>query len=241
VIANAGTTNTGAVDPLSDLADLAADEKLWLHIDGAFGAAAILSERGRSLLRGLERADSISLDPHKWLFQSFECGCVLVRDAASLKWAFQIKPDYLRDVHRRDEEFNPCDYGVQLTRSFRALKVWLSLQTFGLAAFRSAIARGFELAEIAERELRARKGWQILSPAQMATVCFRFGQRDELQTELVDAMMRDGYALLTSTTLRGIASLRLCTINPRTTEQDIIGTIDRLDKFARQLSGRRFT
>ena len=235
VIANAGTTNTGAVDPLNELADLAAKEKMWLHIDGAFGAAAILSERGRGLLGGIERADSISLDPHKWLFQSFECGCVLVRDAALLKSAFQIKADYLRDVHRIDEEFNPCDYGVQLSRSFRALKVWLSLQTFGVAAFRDAMTRGFELAEIAERELRARKGWEILSSAQMATVCFRFGKSDALQTKLVDLMMQDGYALLTSTELRGAVALRLCTINPRTTEEDIIGTIDRLDKFAREL------
>src|SRR5881398_2448230 len=203
IIANAGTTNTGAIDPLNELADLAAKEKMWLHIDGAFGAPAVLTERGRSLLGGLERADSISLDPHKWLFQSFECGCVLVRDIALLKSAFQIKPDYLRDVHRGLEEFNPCDYGVQLTRSFRALKVWLSIQTFGVAAFREAIARGFELAEVAERELRARKGWEILSPAQMATVCFRFGKSDDLQTKLVDELMQDGYALLTSTALRG--------------------------------------
>ena len=235
VIANAGTTNTGAVDPLNELADLAAKEKLWLHIDGAFGAAAVLSERGNELLKGLERADSISLDPHKWLFQSFECGCVLIRDAVLLKSAFQIKPDYLRDVHRSEQEFNPCDYGVQLSRSFRALKVWLSLQTFGVTAFREAITRGFELAEMAERELRARKGWEILSPAQMATVCFRFGNSDDLQTRLVDAMMKDGYALLTSTELRGAVALRLCTINPRTTEQDIIETVERLDKFARKL------
>jgi aromatic-L-amino-acid/L-tryptophan decarboxylase len=236
IVANAGTTNTGAIDPLNELGDLATVEKMWLHVDGAFGATAILSERGRALLRGIERADSISLDPHKWLFQSFECGCVLVRDAALLKSAFQIKPDYLRDVHRNAAEFNPGDHGVQLTRSFRALKVWLSLQTFGLDAFRQAIARGFELAEIAERELRARKGWEILSPAQMATVCFRFGDSDELQTQLVDLMMRDGYALLTSTTLRGVASLRLCTINPRTTEQDIGETINRLDQFARKIA-----
>ncbi len=235
IVANAGTTNTGAVDPLSELADIAAAEELWLHVDGAFGAASILSERGREMLSGLERADSLTLDPHKWLFQSFECGCVLVRDAALLKSAFQIKADYLRDVYREIEEINPCDYGIQLTRSFRALKVWLSMQTFGVAAFRQAITRGFELAESAERELRARKGWEILSPAQMATVCFRFGNRDELQTRLVDEMMKDGYALLTSTELRGAVALRLCTINPRTTEEDIVGTVNRLDKFARAL------
>src|ERR1051325_8332471 len=235
VIANAGTTNTGAVDPLAELADVAKQEGLWLHVDGAFGAASILSDRGRALLRGLERADSISLDPHKWLFQSFECGCVLVRDAAVLKSAFQIKPDYLRDVHRVVEEFNPCDYGVRLTRSFRALKVWPSLETFGVAAFREAISRGFALAELAERELRARAGWEILSPAQMATVCFRFGSDEEKQTALVEAMLRDSFALLTSPTLRGVTALRLCTINPRTTKQDIIETVKRLDQLAREL------
>ena len=110
----------------------------------------------------------------------------------------------------------------------------MSLQTFGLAAFRAAITRGFELAEIAERELRAREGWEILSSAQMATVCFRFGESDELQTKLVDEMMKDGFALLTSTELRGVASLRLCTINPRTTEQDIVKTIERLDQLAQR-------
>jgi glutamate/tyrosine decarboxylase-like PLP-dependent enzyme len=234
VVANAGTTNTGAVDPLPELAALAAEEKLWLHVDGAFGAASILSERGRAMLRGLDRADSLTLDPHKWLFQSFECGCVLVRDTALLKSAFQIKADYLRDVYRESEEINPCDYGIQLTRSFRALKVWLSLQTFGLAAFRQAMTRGFELAELAERELRARRGWEILSSAQMATVCFRFGDSDELQTQLVDEMMKDGYALLTSTELCGRSCLRLCTINPRTTEEDIVETVNRLDRFARR-------
>ena len=236
IIANAGTTNTGAVDPLSELAEIAAAEKLWLHVDGAFGAAAILSPRGQILLRGLERANSISLDPHKWLFQSFECGCVLVRDVELLKSAFQIKPDYLRDVHRSIEEFNPCDYGVQLTRSFRALKVWLSLETFGLAAFRQAITRGFELAEVAERELRAREGWEILSTAQMATVCFRYGNDDAIQTQLVDMMLRDGFAFLTSTTLKGATALRLCTINPRTTDEDIVETVNRLDRFAREFA-----
>jgi aromatic-L-amino-acid decarboxylase len=235
VIANAGTTNTGAVDPLHETADLAAAEKLWLHVDGAFGAASVLSPRGKNLLAGLERADSISLDPHKWFFQSFECGCVLVRDIAKLKSAFQVRPDYLRDVHREAAEFNPCDHGVQLTRSFRALKVWLSFETFGVAAFRQAITRGFELAELAERELRARAGWQIVSSAQMATVCFRFGDSDAVQTKLVDAMLSDGYAFLTSTTLKGVTCLRLCTINPRTTESDIVGTIKRLDEIARQL------
>jgi aromatic-L-amino-acid decarboxylase len=232
VVANAGTTNTGSVDPLSDLADLCAQESLWLHADGAYGAAAVICDRGREKLTGLDRVDSLSLDPHKWLFQPFECGCVLVRDAAHLKSAFQLMPEYMRDVHRNPAEMNPADYGIQLTRGFRALKVWLSMNTFGLAAFRDAVTRGFELAEFAERELRARRDCEILSPAEMGIVAFHFGKEDELQTKLVDLMLRDGFAFLTSTTLKGKTALRLCTINPRTTEEDIVQTIDRLEKFA---------
>lgn len=232
VVANAGTTNTGAVDPLSDLADLCAEEDLWLHADGAYGAAAVICDRGREKLVGLNRVDSLSLDPHKWLFQPFECGCVLVRDAAHLKSAFQLMPEYMRDVHRHAAEINPADYGIQLTRGFRALKVWLSMNTFGLAAFREAVTRGFELAEFAEKELRSRPNCEILSPAEMGIVAFCFGHDDELQTKLVELMLRDGFAFLTSTTLKGRTALRLCTINPRTTEEDIIQTIDRLEKFA---------
>jgi glutamate/tyrosine decarboxylase-like PLP-dependent enzyme len=138
----------------------------------------------------------------------------------------------MRDVHRNTAETNQADYGIQLSRGFRALKVWLSMNAFGLAAFRDAITRGFELAEFAERELRRRGNWEILSPAEMAIVAFRFGQDDALQTKLVEAMLRDGFAFLTSTTLKGVTALRLCTINPRTTEDDIVQTIDRLEKFA---------
>jgi glutamate/tyrosine decarboxylase-like PLP-dependent enzyme len=157
---------------------------------------------------------------------------VLARDAAQLKSAFQLMPEYMRDVHRNTAETNPADYGVQLSRGFRALKVWLSMSTFGLRAFRDAVTRGFELAEFAESELRRRPNCEILSPAQMAIVAFRFGKEDALQTKLVERMLADGFAFLTSTTLKGMTALRLCTINPRTTEHDIVQTIDRLEKFA---------
>lgn len=232
IIANAGTTNTGAVDPLPELADLCAEEGMWLHADGAYGAATMICERGRVKLAGLERVDSLSLDPHKWLFQPFECGCVLVRDAAGLRSAFRLMPEYMRDVHRHTEETNLADYGVQLSRGFRALKVWLSINSFGIAAFRAAVTRGFELAEFAERELRRRSNFEILSPAEMAIVAFRLGKDDALQTKLVESMLKDGFAFLTSTTLKGVTALRLCTINPRTTEDDIVQTLDRLENFA---------
>jgi glutamate/tyrosine decarboxylase-like PLP-dependent enzyme len=236
VIANAGTTSTGAVDPLDELADFCRTEKLWLHADGAYGAAAVICERGREKLRGLERVDSLSLDPHKWLFQPFECGCVLVRDRTLLRSAFRVTADYLREVHRESAEVNLADHGFQLTRGFRALKLWLSINTFGMAAFRAAVSRGFALAVIAERELRTKPGWEILSPAQMGTVCFRFGAEDAVQTRIVDAMLREGYAFLTSTKLKGATCLRLCTINPRTTDAEMIETVKRLDDCARQCS-----
>lgn len=239
VIANAGTVNTGAVDPLPDLATLCHEEGMWLHADGAYGAAAILCEQGQRLLQGLELVDSLSIDPHKWLFQPYEIGCVLVRNRDWLRETFHILPAYLKDIDRGEEEINFCDYGLQLTRNFRALKLWMSLKLFGLAEFRSAVARGFELAEYTETLLRASPHWEVVTPAQMGIVTFRYtrpGQADEqldaLNLGLVDAMIADGYAMLSSTLLRGRTALRFCTINPRTTDEEIRETLRRLEGLA---------
>ena len=240
VVANAGTTNTGAVDPLAEVAQFCRERGLWLHVDGAYGAAAMLSASGRASLRGLELADSVSLDPHKWLFQPFEMGCILVRDRALLRDTFRILPDYLRDVHRLKEEVNFCDHGIQLTRSFRALKLWMSLKVFGVDAFREAVEWGLHLAEFAEAKLRAADAFEVLSPAQMAIVAFRYRAGSEEETErinreIVPGLMADGYAMLSSTTLRGKTILRLCTINPRTTEEEIEETVRRIGKIGRSL------
>ena len=238
VIANAGTTSTGAIDPLEAIAAFAQEQDLWMHVDGAYGAAAVISDRGRELLRGIELADSLSFDPHKWLFQTIECGCVLLRDASLLKKTYRIMPEYLADVHRNVTEVNPCDYGIQLTRGFRALKVWMSVQYFGLDAFCAAVDRGFALAEAAERKLRDMANWELVTPAQMGIVCFRRRDADEkFYPRLHDAMLRDGFALATSTVLNGRTALRMCTINPRTTEDDIANTLDWLDALSRQDCG----
>jgi glutamate/tyrosine decarboxylase-like PLP-dependent enzyme len=208
-----------------------------MHVDGAYGAATAVCPRGKRLLDGLELADSLSLDPHKWLFQPIECGCVLLRDAAILKAAYRIMPEYLADVHRNVTEVNPCDYGIQLTRGFRALKLWMSIQYFGLDAFRAAVDRGFVLAEHAEAKLRQMSGWQIVTPAQTGIVTFRKrGAEESFYGKLHDAMLADGFALATSTVLNGRTALRLCTINPRTTEAEIDQTIEWLDALAAGLS-----
>ncbi|HLG97533.1 MAG TPA: aminotransferase class I/II-fold pyridoxal phosphate-dependent enzyme [Bryobacteraceae bacterium] len=240
VIANAGTTNTGAIDPLAELAAFCQPEGLWLHVDGAYGAAAAISPSGRELLRGMEQADSLSLDPHKWLFQPFEIGCILVRDLAQLRDTFRILPDYLKDAHQYSEEFNFTDYGLQLTRTFRALKLWMSIKVFGMAAFRGAVERGFALAAFTQGRLRQMPGWEIVTQATMAVVCFRYSAGDDaFHLKLVQALLEDGFALITSTVLRGRTVLRTCTINSRTTEADIQATLERLDRLARTLTAAR--
>ncbi len=233
IVATAGTTNTGAVDPIADLAELARSRNLWLHVDGAYGAASVICERGKSLLQGLGEADSLSLDPHKWMFQPFETGCILVRRAADLTSTFRVLPEYLKDTHSVTDQINLTDYGLQLTRSFRALKLWMSIRYFGLAAFRAAVERGFELAEFAESQIRQMPGWEIVTGSQMGVVCFRYKGHDEaFHLKLVQRVIADGYALITSTNLRGVTSLRMCLINPRTSEDDINQSLTRLNDLA---------
>jgi glutamate/tyrosine decarboxylase-like PLP-dependent enzyme len=243
VVANAGTTNTGAVDPLPELADLCAREGLWLHADAAYGGAALLSDRGRVALAGIERADSLALDPHKWLFQPFEIGCVIVREGRLLADVFRTRPAYLRDVHRPEEEEQEVhfsDLGIQLTRGFRALKLWMSFQVFGLAAFREAVERGIANAELAEARIAGSGLWRIVSPARLGTVAFGWAppgasdeEADAVTQGLAEASLADGFAFLSTTVLRGRPALRLCALNPRTTEADIVGTVERLEELAR--------
>jgi glutamate/tyrosine decarboxylase-like PLP-dependent enzyme len=241
VVANVGTTSSGAVDPLPELAALCRTEGLWLHGDGAYGAAAALCDRGRAAVPGLELLDSLAVDPHKWLFQPFEAGLVLVRDPSLLRATFGVTSAYIRDAARALEEVNFFEYGVQLTRAPRALKVWFALQVFGLRAFRDAVAHGLDLAEHAERQLRAAPHWDVATPASLGIVTFRHqpagapvddAALDDHQRRLTQRLTDDGYALLSTTELHGRTVLRLCTINPRTTAADVDATLARLHALA---------
>jgi aromatic-L-amino-acid/L-tryptophan decarboxylase len=237
VIANAGTTNTGAVDPLERVADLCAAHGMWMHVDGAYGAAAVLTPVGKSVLAGLHRADSITFDPHKWLFQPFEIGCVLVRDLRHLRQAFTVHDEdhgeYLEDISRvSGEEMVFYEHGVQLTRSFRALKLWMTLRVFGVRAMREAIARGITMAEETERLLRADPRYEVVTPAQLGIVTFvprndgfNLDQMNAWVTRIVDAVLAEGFAMLSSTTFFDRQVLRMCTINPKTTERDLRETL----------------
>ena len=242
VAANAGTTGTGAIDPLEALADFCEAEGLWLHVDAAYGGFAIVTEEGKRLLRGIERADSIGLDPHKWLFQPYEVGCLLARDRDTLKKAFAVRPDILQDTVWGKDHPNVADYGLQLSRSFRALKIWMSIQTFGMASFRRAIAKGMELAARAEDHVRASPVLEAMSHVSLGIVCFRVNPAeggldeaalDEVNRIVLARMFWDDPAFLSSTLLRGRFALRMCIVNHSTTWDDVRETLESVERFGR--------
>ena len=241
VAANAGTTNTGAVDPLHAVADLCARERLWLHVDAAYGGFAVLTRRGRTALDGLSRADSVTLDPHKWLFVPFECGCLLAREPRRLADVFRIYPEYLKDAESTGEEINFADYGEQLTRYSRAMKVWLSVSYYGTDALAAAIDRGMDLALLAERIVRDEGSMELLSPAQFGVCCFRAHPADMIDPAALDALNArilervntSGRYFISSTRLRGAYSLRICVLGYRTTEDDIRGLLQQIAEMAR--------
>ena len=232
ICANGGATNTGTVDPLDALADLSRAEGVRLHVDAAYGGFAILTPGGAEALAGLGRADSVTLDPHKWLFQSYECGCLMVRDPQELETAMRASAEYLQDTETRDGEVNFGDRSLQLTRSFRALKIWLSVQALGRRAMAEAIGDAMELAERTEAWIRDAPELELLHPAALSVVCFRFrpggdDDRDhaeqwseerleKLNTRIQDHLLEDGHAMVSSTRLAGRYSLRFCILNPRT-------------------------
>jgi glutamate/tyrosine decarboxylase-like PLP-dependent enzyme len=240
ICGNAGATNTGAVDPLEALADYCEEEGIWFHVDGAYGGFAVLSEEGRTLLAGIERADSIAVDAHKWLFQPFEAGCLMVKDVRKLEEAFSVRPEYLQDTEWGREHPNFGDRGLQLSRSFRALKVWMSIQTFGAAAFRRAVTKGIELAGRAEEYIRASDVLQIANPASLGVVCFRVNPPGaalddaglERVNEAVQArVIETGTAMMSSTRLKGRYSLRFCIVNHNTTWDDVRATLEAIERF----------
>jgi glutamate/tyrosine decarboxylase-like PLP-dependent enzyme len=234
VVASAGTTNTGAIDPLDELADLCAEESVWLHADAAYGGFAALTERGKQAMRGLGRCDSVALDPHKWLFVPFECGSLLVREPEKLRDAFQVLPDYLRDVAAGEDGVNFADYGEQLTRQSRALKVWLGVRYFGVRAIRAEIDRAMDMALHAERVILSKPVLEVLAPAQLGVVCFRAHPADMDDPAALDACNErinsaisvGGRFLISSTRLRGAFSLRICVLSFRTTTEDVTALIE---------------
>ena len=242
VCANAGATATGAVDPLEKLADLCASEGMWLHADAAYGGFAVVTERGKRILRGIERADSVVLDAHKWFFQPYEVGCLMVRDISTLEKPFAIRPDFLQDALWGSGHPNFWDRGLQMSRSARALKIWMSVQTFGMAAFRRAISNGMDLAARAQEYIDASPVLACTSPASLSVVCFRIDPAgrdladddlDEINRTVLARLFWEDPAFMSSAMPRGLFSLRLCIVNHNTTWDDVRETLEAAERFGR--------
>ena len=252
VVANAGATNTGTVDPLAALADFCRQARLWLHVDAAYGWTAALTAAGRELLKGIGRADSLTLDPHKWFGQTFEAGCVLVREGGLLARTFAMRPEYMQDVEPAGDEINFADRGIALTRRFRALKIWLSVQVLGLGWFRALAERCCLLAELGQRLLEEAGCFEVLSPRQLSIVCFRYvppsftGRPDGderlngLNLALINALRATGRAFLSSTRLNGRVAIRFCFVNWRTTTADVEEIVSLLCTLGGELLGKTY-
>ena len=242
VCANAGATGTGAVDPLEELADVCTSEGIWLHVDAAYGGFAILTEQGKRILRGIERADSVGLDAHKWFFQPYEVGCLMVRDISTLEKPFAVRPDFLQDALWGSGHPNFADRGLQVSRAARALKIWMSVQTFGMAAFRRAISNGLEFAERAQHYIDESPVLTCMSPASLSVVCFRVdpaGQSiaeddlNDINRTVLARLFWEDPAFVSSAMPGGRFSLRLCIVNHNTTWDDVRETLQTAERFGR--------
>lgn len=239
VAASAGTVNTGAIDPLDAIADICATEKLWFHVDGAYGGVGVLAESVAALYQGMARADSLAIDPHKWLYMPVECGCIFVRDAAALQATFSVLPPYLRD-DRHLPWFS--EFGVQQTRGFKALKLWLVLQQIGVAGYRELIQRDIDLARYLQQRVQAHPDFELCAAGKLSITCFRYtptavppDQLDALNRRLALAVQQGGGAFLTTTLLNEQVVLRVCIVNFRTTAADLDFLLDHLATIGQQV------
>lgn len=232
VVGSAGTVTTGAIDPLAELAVFCREQHLWLHIDGAYGALTALSDRFRETMSAIGLADSVSLDPHKFLFCAFEAGCVLVRERERLRHAFHAQPSYL--ATSEDSDFiDFANHGPQLSRAFKALKVWWSIKHFGADAYGRTIDRMHDLAAYMGRRIEARRGFELLAPVTFNCVCFRLsGLDDDGNRHALKALVDSGDAFLGPARVKGRVGLRACFMNLRTTETDVDFILDRLQAMS---------
>ena len=227
VVGNAGATNTGAIDPLEALAGVAAENGLWLHVDAAYGWSGVLDPDEKPALSGIERADSVTLDPHKWFAQPYESGCLLVREGRRLPETFADRPDYLEDAAPVGEETNYSDHGLSLSRRFRAFKIWFAVQSLGVGWHRQLITHGCRLARYAEERLRSRPEFELQSPRHLSILCFRYHRPgvnrdwDALNRRLLAELRESGVGFLSSTKLRGQLAIRMCFVSGRTTPADV--------------------
>ncbi len=237
VVGTAGDVNTGAIDPLDAIADVCAATGVWFHVDGSYGALAARSPLIGGAMSGLARADSMSLDPHKWLYAPLDAGCLLVRDANALRRAFSEGADYIDVVADRDmSAFAYWDHSPELSRRFRALKIWFMLKIHGARAIQQSIDRNIAVTRHLASAIEASDDFELLAPAPLSIVCFRYKNGDDgFNKQLMLEVQRDGDSYLSNAMINGRFSLRACIVNFRTTRADVERLLDTLRRVAARL------
>ena len=238
VVATAGTVATGSIDPLAEIAQVCRNQSLWLHVDGAYGALAAMAIPTK--FRGLELADSIALDPHKWLYQPAGCGCLLYRDSGAARRAFAHSEDYARVLSSDPVEgFAFFEESIELSRPFRALKVWLSLRYFGLRAFQESIREDLRLAQILADAIRSQPELELLAPVELSAVCFRYVRTgvdlDALNLAILKKVIERGRVYFSNATIDGKFALRVCIVNHRTMEDDVLEVVSEVLAAAKEM------
>ena len=239
VVATSGTVNTGAIDPLDEIADVAGRHGLWLHVDGAYGGLAAMARP--ELFKGLSRADSVSLDAHKWLYQSLDCSCLLYRDSKHARRAFSHTGDYAKSLSDDPlEGFAFFEETIELSRRFRGLRLWMSLRYHGLGAFRKAIAENIEQAKRLAGMIADEPDLELLAAVGLSAVCFRWRGADEATLDrinkgLLEAINERGRVYLSNATINGKFALRACITNHRTTDEDVRAVVDEVKAAARAI------
>jgi len=250
VVGVAGTTNTGAVDPLNALADFCQDQRLWFHVDAAYGGPAARTEIAGELFRGLKWADSVVVNPHKWLYVPAEAACILVREPAALRHTFQVSADYLKKEKDAgiDAPLDFKDYSPQLHRNFRALKVWMTFKAYGTRKLRAAIESNIEIMRYLADRIDESQDFVRLAPVPLSVVCFQYRTADvskhgdekyldDLNSRLLDALEKDGRIFLSGTTIDGNRALRACSVNHRPHREDVHFLLDVTRQVGRSLAG----
>lgn len=250
IAGSCGFTNTGGIDDLNALADIAQEENLWLHVDGAYGASVVLSKDHKGCANGLGRANSLSWDPHKWLFQIYDCGLVLVRDKRHLVQSFNTEASYIRDAEEvNTDTVNFWNRGIEMSRSARGLKLWFTLQRVGLEKMGEMIDHGIYLAEFAEQTFRELENWEILSTASLGIFNFRYIPPmenidpsldvekccDDINAAISRLAVERNIAAPMTTRLRKALNLRMCTISPELSREQLFEVIQSIDLIAKEV------
>ncbi|HUU26733.1 MAG TPA: pyridoxal-dependent decarboxylase [archaeon] len=240
VVAQAGAVNTGSVDPIAEMADICAENNIWLHVDASYGGGVILTSQGMSILEGIERADSIATDPHKWFFIPVEAGLTLVKNRRQLYDTFKCEAGYLGQETSKDY----MNFGFQLTRSSRALKIWFAFRAYGLHRISRIVEQNLALAQEFRKKLGRQKVWELAAPVELSIVCFRYvpglswsdQELDSLQYRILAELEAGGKAFITPAVLNGRVVMRICFANHRTTARDLDIILELLQEIGERIA-----